>query len=970
MSDPVILQPASGGQIVREAGEAEAVQRQFGNPEVSPEPGRAAERDAQRRALFNTLEDQVLTIAEGVTDALSLGALRETGEAADIRRGENPGSQFTGNLLGTVLGLKMPGPLKWTAEAGEAAGRAAAKRIVKNADGVIGTGLREAGSGAAMTGAWATGHQVMDSVIEDKEFSAEAVLDQVKVDGLLSMGAGMLIGALGKAGVSHGAVKAQGGLQGKDLNQFREVHLEAMRAYDDVVAEHAARLGAIKGMRAEGVLNSFADDILPVREEALRNAQSARRAMDKFNTKGIWDADPKEYARFQAARDKYFSAVDDLDAAFKPRGTERAPVVELGAPSSDTYLSPPPGEIPVEIPGAKTGAHSPRAAAEPAEPVVSPDAPTVAGETPAYRKAPNEAPPEAIQELLPENTRVEFGIDNAGRQMLPEHLAQITKGAKVVHPHPVSEAADNMLQGEVQEWPLLKLRNGWFMPQDTINANALWFQKAFPDVVDPVALKQWQERLAPHQANTAVGGPALGYQQPKGDLAALNAAVEKIPLRDPPAASSKAPVADPDATVLEDVPAAKLNAAADKAAAKEAREMERAMRKADRGAGPTVFDDAPDVKRARAQDQLNEWVGSYNVTRPSPADRAASRIQELMDELQRVSGGRLDSAAGIRFSEREGVVPSPHLYGGRMDQVWALRRVGKLAANEARGVKTGLRDGIKEDIAALGLGAAFGDPLVALAAKYLGFGGRVAAHAGKLMQVATGAARKFLTPTRSRAVLASAVNTAWSYSERGPIKDPVERIEEIRRLASDPQGLGAKVAENAGDLAMVHPEFVESLKARATLHLNALAQAAPQITYDALGRPLNPPAGEMRKFLEFENAMHDLGGILRSVESGAASPGQVRALKIGFPAVHAKMVAEMLGDPDRLRNAPRERLRAVESLTDIPLTPTSDPGFIQRQAEAWTPAEQPQQPQRPQAFSINPVGAPTPSQSGARAPGN
>jgi hypothetical protein len=132
---------------------------------------------------------------------------------------------------------------------------------------------------------------------------------------------------------------------------------------------------------------------------------------------------------------------------------------------------------------------------------------------------------------------------------------------------------------------------------------------------------------------------------------------------------------------------------------------------------------------------------------------------------------------------------------------------------------------------------------------------------------------------------------------------------------------------------------------------------------------MTPPVGEMRRFLEFENAVHDLDGVLKSVAAGSASPAQVKALKVAWPSVHAQVVRTMLSNPDVVRRLDRAKLRAAEAITGVPLTRANDPQFNLRQVQAWTPPA-PEQPMAPQALKINPEGRATPSQSTARAPGN
>lgn len=967
MSEPVIIRPEAGGQIVRPAGEAEAVLGLLGGTEVSDESVGAAARQQAYRETFDNLENWVLTAAEGVLDMATLGIVRETGEEADIRREVNAGAALLGNAVGALLPYPKL-PVHVVTRAGESFGKRAARALVKDAErSVIARGMTEAGAGAAVMGAQSLGHHVMEAVIEDKDFAMEAVLDEAKLGGVLGLGTGTILGILPKL-ANRSSIKAQGGFSG-DAEPVRWAWRDAVDAYDGVIQEHAARIEAIREMRKEGVLNAFADDILPKRQAALLRAQRAREALRDVALP--LDADPKLWAQFQRQRDELFDAVDELDRVMRPSAAERAPVVQLrpGTTLVDTPLGPrfaaeiddSPTLLEAQPAGAMAADRLARAEnvtavgkRRPAlpEPESSPSSLPESPPSPVKPESPappiqKEATPEVLQELMPANTVWDW---KAGRQMLPEHLDEILEGARVIYPHPQAMAADNMLHGDFTNQPLLKLRNGWFFPPATIEANAEYFVKKFPDVVDPKIRRELKQQ---------------GLREP-----------EKLP--DPP-------------TVVEAVPAAQINAVVDAAAKREAEAAARAAEKAQKAAereaarqaraaeasvkkaqkaaeraptivedtAPTIYDVPPDVKRAAAQKLLDDWIAAFRE-RPAPLDFAAARVQNVLDNLRKVSGGRLDSAVAVRFAEGAGIRPSSHPFGSALDQVWAMRRVGKMAADESRGVVTPIREGLQADLGALGIGLVADSPLMALAARYVGFGARAAAAAGRLMAATTRAAERFLTAKRVRAVTWAAQNRPYVYSDRGPIEDPVERIEEIRRLALNPAAIEARVEAAAEDLATVHPELVQMIKVKTQTQLAALAAAAPQIQYDATGRPLSPPAGEMRRFLEFENAIHDLQGILKAVEAGSPSPAQIRALQQGWPSVHARLVSTML-NPDVVRRLSRARLRAVEAITGLPLTNASDPAFIQRQVQAWVPPAPPQ-PMKPQAFNINPEPA-TPAAS-------
>jgi hypothetical protein len=365
---------------------------------------------------------------------------------------------------------------------------------------------------------------------------------------------------------------------------------------------------------------------------------------------------------------------------------------------------------------------------------------------------------------------------------------------------------------------------------------------------------------------------------------------------------------------------------------------------------------------------------SLPYSKPRPIDTADAHVQQAMADLVSKTGGRLDSASALGILEGSGIRPAADNVGSYMDQVYALRKAGILAADATRGAKNPLT-AMLEGAAVGGLGHMVAGPAGAAAAVvadlFLKRGGRVAAATGRLMGTASQAASKMLTSNRVRAVAAAAANTPHAYSERGPIEDPIERIQEIQWLAANPVHIAAKVADSARDLAD-QPQMLQALQARTVNQIQRLAVRAPAIYFDKLGRPLAPPGGKMREFFEYENAIHDLPGLLEQMAKGGLTGPQAAALQEAWPSVHIKVTSEFLSDPEKLRNLPRATLRAVENITGIPLTNAKDPAWLARQAQAWMPPEPQAPPGKPQAFNINPAGAPTPTQSTAtgRAPGN
>jgi hypothetical protein len=399
-----------------------------------------------------------------------------------------------------------------------------------------------------------------------------------------------------------------------------------------------------------------------------------------------------------------------------------------------------------------------------------------------------------------------------------------------------------------------------------------------------------------------------------------------------------------------------------------------------------------EFERRAAEDYVEKWYWESKGQGPriNPADEAAVRIDQAMRRLSEMSGGRLDSAGALEIGERLGLSPTSDMFVDRLDQVWALRKAAKFAADEARGVATPLRaagGGIVDEMAhrymrmkgaAIGaaaagpVGGAIGWVLGKHLPNVMGFGAKAASSAGRLMEMAVKTGDSLLAGRRAT-VLARAIagNRPYAYDDNGPISDPVDRITKIHQVAANPDQVRATVRNQLGDVALQIPALAHAYEEAAVRQITNLSAAAPPIQRDALGRPVMPTAGALRKFYEYENSTHDLPGLLGSIQRGAISPTQAMALAQQHIAVHGVIVKQLLSDPDVLARRTTAQLRAMEMVLQIPLTRAAmDPGSIMRTQASWAAGTQQQGPQQaPQAFKIN-APAPTPGQSGPRAPGN
>jgi hypothetical protein len=193
---------------------------------------------------------------------------------------------------------------------------------------------------------------------------------------------------------------------------------------------------------------------------------------------------------------------------------------------------------------------------------------------------------------------------------------------------------------------------------------------------------------------------------------------------------------------------------------------------------------------------------------------------------------------------------------------------------------------------------------------------------------------------------------------------------DVQRLAANPDAIKARVTRQLGDMLLTSPEMAQHLIDTTVRHVQAISASAPAIMLSPLGRPIQPSGTALQKFFDFENAMHDLPGVLKAIGAGTASDAQIKALHIGYPAVHAELFRSVAGQDGQLSQLEESKLKAIERIVGAPLTrSTADPTVTARYQANW---ENPKpQPKPAQAFKITaPKPTPVQASSGERAPGN
>lgn len=1073
---------AAGSEHTRTPDEALALQRvgeaPLGAIDLATEAAEAG--GERRRAAFDTAGDAALTFAEGVVDALSLGLIHETGAAADLRREINSGSALLGELTGTMLGLGLPGPVNLVTKGGRAAGRAAAQSVLGEAKvgsrAAIGVrGAEGAGEMAALMGAASIGHQVTDAVLDDKPFSATAVVHEAGLGALLGGGVSLLSGMFSRAAKRY-EVQGQGGLLDPASSQSRGVadHVDsAISKWNEAIGVHEQRLGVLKQLEAEGALDNVVPEFMAAREVALARAKGFAKDLGELDWAAAMAGDEKAMARYIQAQENVEIALGELDDLMSARMLERMRPQAPGRPLRD------PGPPVTEQVGISTDdvAQMDRLMADPAraaeyealygrpyrpqarreELAGGQPSPTSELKTPAEvaKGTPRDAQatPEALQapaptgapaarpqpgarfdmaEWTPARVQGEMG---AGRVIAPTPEAMEQPFASVVQDAAARAQAFGdrkaFISSVYEQMPAATRGSLDDFKRQLLEAHQrgeLVLERAdMVAAMDPALVSASELRTgaadfhfvtrAPAHPNNILSNAYPQHQKdhlllPDGyfgsvadknqNAAAFSAFRQRMAvdtpmdaLRIPPGRVGEAPVvpAEPVTPALGPTPV---------------------LGKGRVGTAKAPTSQGMTEGQAAVRRYVDEWFATADMVGPrhSPGDYAAQEVSRLADEIRGTALGRDTAAATTDLAQKLGLPRARTKLGAQLLDLYTMRKVAEAVTEASKGtvMRGATRNSTVDWIVSRAVqrsaalagrrmvggvaGAALGGPLgyfagYAMAGQYLGFAGRAAGAAGRLYQRTLKAADSLLKGRRATYVAAAlAPNKPIAYSEAGPIKDPVQRIEELRRVAASPQSMADFVVRAAGDLNLVSPEFVAAAVQVVQAQLTFLNEMAPPMRYDALGRPMRPSAGALRRFLEAENAVFNLEGTLHALETGQVTKVQVEALRRAHTPVYSKIAAFLLDDPEKLARLERAKLNTIQMVVGAGLTPAADPEFIMRQQMAWPPPQEPGQtlagptqalniPGAPKGSGHNPRGPaearPTPSQSygsTGRAPGN
>lgn len=972
------LEPDQAAGILNTGNSQFIDQSQIGNQQT---------KEAQLKS-YNTAGDTALTFAEGVTDALTFGFGHERGYGPDgdpdIRRGQNPNSQWLGEMTGIALGLVSGSGEAKLAELGETLGKKVAGTLL--GEGKVGSiaskMFGEAGANAAISAAQATGHQSWDALLSDKPIAVEAIAHETGMGALLGAGFGGaegFFGSLGK-GVARSAVE-----DGINAPEFLKT---ASTTFDQSV--HELRTALRLNETRFGILNEavgdyrIPDDFRTDRLERLEAAQEAEANLIKQgNAEYALSTSPKQAFKWQQAFEEFHTTLGELDQAMTPKLKEIDPwmkVQELNSPAYKAMMD--------HLNGLKdaSGEIINPDQLLPGENRVSPDIgeanlggrlseSSERGTGIGRRPAPMEPPVEPSAEL-PESVdgrpspigqpKAQYNVVSVGRKSGPRSpaaraLAEIPEAPQTPQPGVDIEGAIDSVNSNRYKPPHVK--------------GDLNVQVGEPRY-DTQGNISFDKDIRPEDINAGDRGKG------GADLAGVIGAVNKEKYRTPNIEGDlDTPVGEP--------------------------------RYDDNGHVSFEDDVSPEYKNkeaARVTDAqhdhrsfIDDWVKDYKrMDFGTPGGRALDKINDYMKTLNDSSNGRLDAAGALNMARTEGFGESTTELGNRFQQAWSINKLAKdasaasrLAADRALTKSAEVKDkiiktlGTKLTIGVGGAvvgGGAYGQKGAILGASlatgYLAFGGKVAGTIAKLKSAVTTAGQAILKGSRTTIIAQASSNAVsynhpWSYSDKGPIKDPIERIQEIQHVAAHPDLITAQVTKNTEDLNTVHSELHQLLTQQLNQRMINLSIRAPKFVWDKFGQPLQPAEGAMRKFLEYENATNDLVGTLHAISKGMVTQDQSDGLRDSWPAWHTKLSAQLLNDPAQLKSLGPTQLNNVEKITGLDFTGKQDPQYVMRQQAGWAVATSQStghQPNgKPQAFKINntPSATSTVNQSSSgRAPGN
>ena len=331
-----------------------------------------AKKEAERNAAVDNAWDKVVTFGEGLASSLTLGAADILMDDETTRRRANVNSGW--RTFGEVTGMVAPAflnPASLAAQAGKTAvkegGESLLKRTVAKALAATPSGIASrlsAGAGKSLTkgladgatkriaavamegvveGAiWSTGNQLSDAIIEEKPFSAESLLADMTLGGVIGGG----FGAVGqgmkaiKSAREARAMRAANPLFDLSSDVSKQFRQQIVGSVDDAIKygdNFKKKMDAIDLLELHGVeaanikprramfkeYKKAKEDVRKLLGLSLEQAASGEE-MEVALSKFLKRARQKDMLKFVKRLDDLHARTADLDELLRPMG-EKAP---------------------------------------------------------------------------------------------------------------------------------------------------------------------------------------------------------------------------------------------------------------------------------------------------------------------------------------------------------------------------------------------------------------------------------------------------------------------------------------------------------------------------------------------------------------------------------------------------------------------------------------------------------------------
>jgi hypothetical protein len=235
--------------------------------------------------------------------------------------------------------------------------------------------------------------------------------------------------------------------------------------------------------------------------------------------------------------------------------------------------------------------------------------------------------------------------------------------------------------------------------------------------------------------------------------------------------------------------------------------------------------------------------------------------------------------------------------------------------------------------------------------------GRATESVGRFVSRAGGAAGKVAAKTRPYAEPASlAILLGAVFAEdddekpRGRRDGFAKASTKLGKLAADPAGTSAKLAEGVQSLAPHAPELANAVvetQLRSIAFLNEKAPRNPDMgkTLNPFIQAWEPSDGELAQFERYAAAVQDPIGVLDELESGSVSSEAVEALKAVYPALYEDVRTQLLERVSEIETVVPYRDRIQLSIMfGVDLDPSMDNAFANAVQNSYGSASQAQEP--------------------------